>query len=526
MKTNPIEGTQAMQQTRIARLTILTLLSWAAAHCARAAPTPPARFTDVTDEVGGLSGYTIVHPYTAPHAAWGDYDNDGWVDICQGWSIKHGAKLTQLCGVWRNVEGKKFELTAKLPEGCLAAIWGDYDNDGYLDLYDWSSGRLFRNQTGKAFKEVAMPEGGPEVSRGACWGDWDSDGWLDLYVGGFEIWGQAEYPDVIFQNMQGRGFKLTWQQKGILRARGITAADFDEDGDLDIYVTNYRLQPNLLWINDGQGRFTNRAEDYGVVAAGHGIGSAWGDFDSDGHIDLFAGNFSHPGQPPTQLLRNPGPIAGRSFRFEHMTTATPRWQESFASPALGDFDNDGFLDFYFTTVYEGGQSVLYQNTSADFGEIDTPYEKRTGSKSPVGEWHFRDVTAQAGVSTASTYGAAWADYDNDGDLDLAAGARLFRNPGNDNHWLKLRLEGGRGMNRGAIGTRVLVTAGPWTIARQVEGATGAGNQNDLALHFGLGRRGEPVRVVVHWPDKSVQTLTTRVDRIVVVNRKGRVRVGD
>ena len=137
-------------------------------------------------------------------------------------------------------------------------------------------------------------------------------------------------------------------------------------------------------------------------------------------------------------------------------------------------------------------------------------------ESPVGKWRFQNVTDEAGVITESTYGAAWADYDNDGDLDLAAGGRLFQNLGNENHWLKLRLDGGPDANRGSIGARILVRAGPWRWVRQVEGGTGEGNQNDLAVHFGLGSRGDPVKVIVHWSNGDVQTFETPVDRIVNV----------
>ncbi len=498
---------------------VLPLLVHATAGVCGAGAAEPA-FTDVTKEVGGLSGYTTVHPYTAPHAAWGDFDNDGWVDIFQG-SLGYEDRPPMVCGVWRNVGGKKFELAAELPPDCLAAIWGDYDNDGFLDLYCWSTGQLFQNQRRQSFKEVPMPEGHPKQSRGACWGDYDGDGWLDLYVSGFEVWPDQEFADVIFHNLRGKSFELGWQQKEIKRGRGVTAADFDEDGDLDLYVSNYRLQPNLLWINDGTGSFSDQATAYGAAGDGehgqwgHTISSAFGDFDSDGLIDLFVGNFSHPpkNQDRVKLLRNTGSAGG--FKFDDQgPTAAPEWQESFASPTLGDFDNDGFLDFYLTTVYEGGKSVLYRNTSADFSEMPNPNSKP--GESPVGKWRFQNVTDEAGVITESTYGAAWADYDNDGDLDLAAGARLFQNLGNENHWLKLRLDGGPDANRGSIGARILVHAGPWKLVRQVEGGTGEGNQNDLAVHFGLGSRGDPVKVIVHWSNGDVQTFETPVDRIVDV----------
>jgi len=484
-------------------------------------------FEDVTEEVGGLSGYTTVHPYTAPHTAWGDFDNDGWVDIFQG-SLGYKDRPPMKCGVWKNIEGKKFKLAAELPSDCLAAIWGDYDNDGYLDLYCWSNGQLFRNQGGESFEKITMPAGHPKQSRGACWGDFDGDGWLDLYVSGFEIWPDQEFADVIFRNQGGKAFQLWWQQTKILRGRGVTAADFDEDGDLDVYVSNYRLQPNLLWRNDGSGSFTEQAVSYGVAGDGedgswgHTISSAFGDFDNDGRIDLLVGNFSHPpeNQDRVKLLRNTG--AAGQFRFKDMgSSAAPQWQESFASPALADFDNDGFLDYYLTTVYEGGQSVLYRNISADFSQ--GPNSRSGSERSPVGEWRFQDVTDETGVTTESTYGAGWADFDNDGDVDLLAGARLFRNPGNDNHWLRLRLDGGAGANRGSIGARIRVRSGPWLLVRQVEGGTGEGNQNDQAVHFGLGSRGQPVKVTIHWPGGEDQTFETKVDRILDVVKESAKR---
>ena len=131
---------------------VLPLLVHATGGICGASAAEPA-FTDVTKEVGGLSGYTTVHPYTAPHAAWGDFDNDGWVDIFQG-SLGYEDRPPMVCGVWRNVGGKKFELAAELPPDCLAAIWGDYDNDGFLDLYCWSRRKL--NADGGSPPRISM----------------------------------------------------------------------------------------------------------------------------------------------------------------------------------------------------------------------------------------------------------------------------------------------------------------------------------------------------------------------------------
>jgi len=448
-------------------------------------------FEDVTAQVG-LSSLNHACP-----AAWGDYDNDGWVD------------LHTLEGIWHN-DGGTFTKTMGLTEGG-AGLWGDYDNDGYLDVFNWTGGaRLLHNEEsippGNRYLEIAqdiMPELPMPATRAAAWGDFDGDSYIDLYVGGYETWGVGNYQDVIYHNDAGASFSIVWQSPEYLPARGITACDFDEDGDLDIYVSNYRLVANILWQNDGAGNFTNVAVDYGVAgddqlgAFGHTIGSCWGDLDNDGDFDLFVGNFRHPEwyQDYSKFYENLG--AGGSFHFQDRSAgAGLAWQESYATPTLGDFDNDGYLDLFFTAVYSGDHSVLYRNN---------------------GNWTFTDVTGEAGIPATQTsnYEAAWADYDNDGDLDLLTDGKLFRNPGNSNHYLKVHLVGdGVNVNGAAIGAQVRVALGGQTITRQVESSTGEGNENDLTLHFGLGDNSGPVDVEVRWPDGTVRNLTTDVDRLI------------
>ncbi|MCH2115712.1 MAG: CRTAC1 family protein [Pirellulales bacterium] len=462
-------------------------------------------FSDVTAKVG------IDQPSDG-EVAWGDFDNDGWVDFYDG-------------RLWRNEQGKKFSQV----EGPFGGpgVWGDYNNDGFLDLYLYSEHKLLRGG-GATGVFVAVEKGLPErpidVSRGAVWGDIDGDGFLDLYIAGYEIWPDQEWPDVIFRNSHGQSFKEVWRTDKIERARGVTAADFDEDGDLDIYVSNYRLQPNRLLLNDGAGNVTDVGAAYGVDgdgdlgAWGHTIGSAFGDFDNDGHLDLLVGNFSHPPayQDRPKFLRNLGPSG--NFKFQDRSgEAGLAWQESFATPALGDFDNDGFLDLCLTAVYGGNHNVLVRNVSATFR--DPPQTAATGGGSPVGTWRFQDVTAEAGLPATNTYQAAWADYDNDGHLDLAIAGRLLRNPGTTNHWLKIRLDGGAGTNRTAIGASVRVDAGGWILTRQVEGGMGEGNQNDLTLHFGLATHTGPVKILIRWPDGGHQSLVSDTNRTVEVKRE-------
>ena len=418
-------------------------------------------------------------------ACWVEIDNDGWGDLCAS-----GA-------VWKNNAGKSFTKIAEIGP-CVAA---DFDNDGFVDLFCWSSLRLYRNQAGKGFVEVALPKLPKCVSRGACWGDFNGDGYVDLYIGGYEDWdADITYPSMILLNDRGKSFHLAWSEARY-RARGVTACDFNEDGHVDVYVSNYRLQPNLLWLGDGTGRFRNVAAEYNAeatfagFAGGHSIGACWGDFDNDGHFDLFAGNFAHVDhrgdQPKSRFLRNLGP--SKNYHFQDMGTCGVYYQESYATPAAGDYDNDGRLDLFFTTVYG----------IASFGKKNYPVLYR--QESP---FVFSDATASAGLAQLSpTSQAAWADFNNDGHLDLVTGGKVLVHRGTANHWLKVRLEGdGRIVNRSAIGTQVRLRLGDQTLTRQVEAGTGEGNQNDLTLHFGLGSHGTPVPLEIFWPNASRQVV--------------------
>lgn len=304
---------------------------------------------------------------------------------------------------------------------------------------------------------------------------------------------------------------LAWTQSGPVRkARGVTACDFDRDGDTDIYVSNYRLQPNLLWRNDN-GTLNEVADAYGADGDApeltfyddaHTIGSAWGDFDNDGLLDIFVGNFAHESgfgginerQPESEFLRNRGP--GNSYHFEDMGTGGVIYQEGNASPAAGDWDNDGDLDLFFTAF--NGPSKLYRND---------------------GNFTFVDVTAQEGASALhGDYQGAWADIDNDGDLDLVADGKLMINKGNGNHWLRVRLAGdGVTTTRMAVGGQVKIVVPGLTMVRQVEAGTGENNQNDPTLHFGLGAHSAPVDLEILWPGGAMQTVqSVSVDQTITV----------
>ncbi|MAE65330.1 MAG: hypothetical protein CMJ18_13745 [Phycisphaeraceae bacterium] len=438
------------------------------------------RFQDVTTKVdldidGGAS-------------AWGDYNGDGLVDLNVNGKV------------FRNLSGLRFKQVAEIGAG----VWADFDNDGRLDAYHWAGNGLYVNRGNAESLEFARPvtmpdlPAGREISygtnRSANWADYNGDGFADLFVTGYEGGGMAPYHDTLMLSRSAQSFAGTTVGSRA-NGRGVTSCDFDEDGDIDVYVSNYRLQPNRLWRNDGEASFENVAASHGATGGnGHSIGAAWGDVDNDGDFDLFVGNFAHPGQPQSRFLENRG--AAADFRFADRGTCGVAWQESYGTPALADYDNDGDLDLFFTTVYGGNHPRLYRND---------------------GDWQFRDVTEEAGLTgLGATYQAAWADYDDDGDLDLLTSARLFRNNCLRHHWLKVRLVGGNGVDRCAIGAQARVHLDGATLTRQIEAGTGEANQNDLTLHFGLGRHDDRVTVEIVWPGGRRQAVTTKVDRTIIV----------
>ncbi len=434
-------------------------------------------------------------------ACWVDVDNDGWVDL-----VASGV-------VWKNNRGKSFAKLAEISDCRVVA--GDFDNDGFADLFSWSTLKLYHNNKGKSFSEVKLPELPATIPTCACWGDFDGDGFIDLYIGGYESADMSiTYPSIILHNNGGKSFRILWTD-ATYRARGVTACDFNRDGRLDIYVSNYRLQPNLLWLNDGTGHFRDAALEFNVVATspgfpgGHSIGACWGDFDNDGDIDLFASNFAHVDergdQPKSRFLRNLGSKNG--YHFQDMGTCGVFYQESYGTPAAGDYDNDGNLDLFLATVYD----------IASFGVSNYPVLFHN-----EGRFAFTDVTSVAGLAKLPpTCQAAWADFNHDGFLDLVTAGKLFINQGNSNHWLEVHLEGdGNAINRSAIGAQVRVTLKNGVLTRQVEAGTGEGNQNDLTLNFGLGQSGSPTRLEILWPNRKTQVVQhIRTDRLITVRYK-------
>ena len=465
----------------------------------------PANYVDET-----ATRFTGPGGLAALRACFADFDQDGWTDLCDGERIH------------RNVNGTGFSVFYPVTG---ARTWGDFNNDGYPDLavprkpeFPLPSGTglppgVMWNLSGGGFAFVALPAPSPvPFSRGSCWGDWNLDLYDDLHVGGYEWpnFSGSTQADTRYHSTAGTGFSQAWTET-VYRARGISACDFDEDGDLDIYVSNYRQQPNRLWQNNGAGNFTDVAAALGVDgdnppvapslnAYGHTIGSAWGDLDNDGLFDLFVGNFNHHDSrwsDESKFLRNRG--SGFGYDFEQMDELDGAdWKESYASPVLGDYDNDGDLDLYLTTAFSGETDVLYRND---------------------GGWVFTEVAGTVGLGgvNGANYQAAFADIDNDGDLDLVSAAKLFVNQGTGNNWLRVRLAGnGTTVNRMAIGSKVRFTIPGKTLIRQVEAGTGEGNMNEPTLHFGLGSHALPLDLKVIW--NATTGLETQIVNNVLVNQ--------
>ncbi|NUN48874.1 MAG: CRTAC1 family protein [Candidatus Brocadiae bacterium] len=460
-------------------------------------------FTDVT-EAAGLAGSD------GQRVAVGDLDGDGWDD------------LSFAGAVWINRSGTFVKRVEGAPPRGAGSLWGDADNDGDVDLWVFTKDhgvRLFLNAKGELTEAegtglTGALEAGPE---GAGLGDANGDGVLDVYLAVYEggdMGGGRR--DRLFLST-GKG---TWadaleaagmqEESAAPRCgRGVNWGDFDNDGDADIFVSNYRLEPNYLWRNDGRGAFSNAGKVLGVEGVGtvsgdrtwygHTIGSCWADLDNDLDLDLVSANLAHPRfiafSNRTQILMNQGAAAGWTFTDIFPWSGVP-FEETHSDVSACDWDADGDLDLSFTSVYRERPSWLLQNDGAA---------------------HFRPVTWRAGVVQFNGWGHAWLDHDNDGDMDLVVCAgnrpRLFRNdlpPGRG--WLQVRLKGRRG-NATGIGARVTVRLGGLQQMREVAGGRGTTSQDTARAHFGFGGRTGTAAVVVRWPGGREQRLAD-----VAINR--------
>jgi enediyne biosynthesis protein E4 len=435
-------------------------------------------------------------------AAWGDVNDDGFEDLFVARNLGQNDRL-----YLNNGDGTFTSIlvgdAVNDATDSASGVWGDYDNDGYLDLAvtvntfpTAQPSLLYHNEGDGTLVKVTSGSVATNVNlgmKGCSWGDYDNDGHIDLFIANDGYTASEQRKDFLYHNDGDGGFLRILSGPVVNDAgRGEQGVwgDYNNDGKLDLFVANIFDANNLLYRNDGDGGFTKVTTGAIVNDGGHSIGCVWGDYDNDGFLDLFVANASFGGNVRNFLYRNTGTGA-----FERVTSGTIATDTGlFLSCAWGDYDNDGFLDLFVGTL--GATNALYRNN---------------------GDGTFGKVTAGSIVNDpGDSSGCAWADYDNDGFLDLfVANATeqrnfLYHNDGNSNQWLKIKCVGGPS-NRAAIGAKIRVQAQNSTGAlfwqmREISGGHGIG-QNSLIAHFGLGNATNAQTVRIEWPSGIVQTLT-------------------
>ncbi len=500
------------------------------------------RFTDVTDTTGidfihtdGSSGRRYIVETVSAGLALFDYDQDGDMDIY----FLNGAPLPGLQigapprnRLYRNEGSWRFtDVTQRAGIGDtghgLGVAAGDYDHDGDPDLYvnNFGPNVLYRNNGNGTFTDVTAEAGVANqncVGAGASFLDSDGDGDLDLYVANYvdftfenhqvvRFSGHPAYvgpmnyrgtPDTLYRNNGDGTFADVSAEAGIAAHRGtgmgMVCADYDNDGDTDVFVGN-DVAGNFIFQNNGAGYFTEVGTMTGLAydLAGRPqgtMGVACGDFNNDGLLDFHV--TSYQGDLAT-LYRN----LGDGF-FEDITHASGAGIGSFAQVTWGnglvDLDNDGDKDLFMACGHLQDNVHLFDKTTA--------YAVRNILMENIGNARFVDGSAAAGQGlqvVQSSRGTAFADLDADGDLDVVVlnsrkKPSLLRNDSsNQNHWVEIRLQGTR-TNRSGIGAHVKVVAGDLVQMDEVHSGQGYQSHFGLRLHFGLADRERIDRVEVRW----------------------------
>jgi hypothetical protein len=432
---------------------------------------------------------------------WADYDGDGWLDLLVA-NADRSSNPQVRNSLYRNQgDGTFVRVTdgplVNKPGSHADAVWGDYDNDGYPDVFLPNADY----QNISANLGIATQDAGD--SYGAALVDFDNDGWCDLFVinrGSTDDWNTGQNDCLYRNNRDGTFTKMTATEVGEIvqdydPGQTCVWSDFDGDGWVDLLRA--RLTPGIasavfLYLNGGNSGF--RKINLGSLTAGEGLKFAIGDFDNDGHRDVFSGGLFSP----YELHRN---VQGETFVDVSVAAGLdPVSQNWSQSGTWGDFDNDGDIDLFAANYQK--TNTLYQN---------------------IGDGTFVSLDAGSPLLDGNNdIDAAWIDFDNDGFLDLflASGNGdaelnyLYRNnrptEGNVNRWLKIRLQG-TASNRSGIGAKVRAQAviRGQTVRQLRElacaGAT-AGGQQGLELHFGLGDATKVVLLRIEWPSGIVQEL--------------------
>jgi hypothetical protein len=512
--------------------------------------------------VNGMSGRFYQPEISGSGAALFDYDNDGDLDA---WLVQAGRLDPSVPRPAADPGGRLFRNDLEVrPDGTRTLKFtdvteatristrgygqgvaaGDIDNDGRIDLYltGFRRNQMFRNNGDGTFSDVSRQTG---TDSPTTWGvsasfvDVDRDGWLDLYVGNYLTYslethhkcfmdGQEDYcaparytpePDRFYRNRGDGTFVEATAQAGMGRdgpALGVSTADFNGDGWIDIFVANDQRE-NQLWINKGNGTFENRALASGAALDGVGVAKAdmgvdAGDFDNDGDEDLITTVLTREGNT-LYVNDGKGLFDDRSMAAGIAVATRPYtgW-----GVAWLDFDNDGSLDLLAVN------GLVKMDLDALSKENPFPYQQPNQLLRNMGNARFEDVTDQAGrvfKSKEVGRGAAFGDVDNDGDVDVLIAnsggpARLLINGiGTRNHWIGLRLVGAK-TPRDMVGARVAIVraSGP-TLWRRARADGSYASANDPRVLVGLGTSASAPRVRVTWPNgRTEEWADVPVDR--------------
>ncbi len=440
------------------------------------------------------------------NACFMDINNDGWIDIFAGTGYINNKDNT-----FTKLESCRCDVRGRIAQA-------DINGDEYPDIL-----AIHRIERGKETVRLFLNQGPPdfsflEISEEAGlvytmsnrdlvdigWFDADNDGDLDFYVTSYEypVNSAVGHEDYLFFNKGDNTFEDVSEEKGIetlaLCSRGLSFSDYDLDGDVDIFVSVYRLQPNILWENHSGDSFIDVAGDKGVKGIysggyyGHNIGAAWGDVDNDGDMDIFTPITHHSGYPgdyTNHLWVNMGPP---EWVFEdRITDSGLRNVEIGSSPSWVDFDNDGDLDLYYVNLYgapaPGGW--LFRND---------------------GNYKFTDVTTDVGlIDYHRKNWAIWVDINNDGFMDglipRYTGSEwiyefFINSADNGNHYIEVDLRSKDSLNRYGIGTKLYVYTDTLIVYREVLHNAGHGYGSPFfpRQHFGLGKHELIDSLVIIW----------------------------
>lgn len=472
------------------------------------------------------SGKIVSDLGLANGASWIDYDSDGLLDmyVVNGDNGSHKNFLYRNDGTGNFIKVKKSDIV-KSSSPTFGSSWGDYDNDGDLDLYlVGSTCLLYKNEGQGKFTKISTGDISDRSITGysASWGDYDSDGNLDLVVSNPGAFFNNNNSNFLFHNDGPPNYSFT-KVKGTPITSKIdnytvpTWIDYDDDGDIDLFISNGpangTIAPNKLYRNllkeTSKADFQEVTNSIIVSEKGDGQVGSWFDYDNDGDLDLYVTNFGGgtPGSTglPNVLYRNDG------GNYTKITTGKIVTDKNISlASVIGDYDNDGDLDVFVATAGPQANRYYQNNGDGTFTSIET------------GEFVTEAI---------SNFGATAGDYDKDGFLDLFVAnvgnaqqqpgkSSLFRNNGNANHWINIFCVGTKS-NKSAIGTKIraLATIGgkPVWQMREISSQDTFCGQNSINVEFGFGDAKEITTIKVEWPSGMVNTFNNLpVDKFVTI----------